>query len=286
LRGKRCLRDLTDYFRWNRLLSIILQGGNDGSWRYLETVSEDGNREKIESFLSREDIHFRAALIGGRRSRPRRFRRRVSNHQTSQGGAQRCCSAEPERKERNQDAAPASLPTSQPTPPTASSPAKDLPKLAVWDLVPRNTPDSHAQELTSILVSEIGKINKYEVYSQENVRTLAGWTEERMKLGCTSTQCLTALGQMDVARLISGSVAKIGNRYSVSLNLFDTQNSKSEKAVSEFCNSEDELIELIQVASRKLLGAELPPAKAEGRSTDERPNPPAAQKPSKPILKK
>jgi len=88
----------------------------------------------------------------------------------------------------------------------------------VWDLVSRNTPDSHAQELTSILVSEIGKIDKYEVYSQENVRTLAGWTEERMKLGCTSTQCLTALGQMDVAKLISGSVAKIGTRYSVSLN--------------------------------------------------------------------
>jgi hypothetical protein len=156
----------------------------------------------------------------------------------------------------------------------------------VWDLVSRNTPESHAQELTSILVSEIGKINKYEVYSQENVRTLAGWTEERMKLGCTSTQCLTALGQMDVARLISGSVAKIGSRYSVSLNLFDTQNSKAEQAISEFCNSEDELIELVQIASRKLLGAELPPAKAEGRSTDERPNHPAVQKPSKPILKK
>jgi hypothetical protein len=107
-----------------------------------------------------------------------------------------------------------------------------------------------------------------------------------MKLGCTSTQCLTALGQMDVARLISGSVAKIGNRYSVSLNLFDTQNSRSEKAVSEFCNSEDELIELIQVASRKLLGADLPPARAEGKPTEEKPNPPAAKKSSRPILKR
>jgi hypothetical protein len=203
----------------------------------------------------------------------------------------RTAEAVPARRARSQadgsqDATPARATTPQPAPATEPGPKKDLPKLAVWDLVSRNTPDSHAQELTSILVSEIGKINKYEVYSQENVRTLAGWTEERMKLGCTSTQCLTALGQMDVARLISGSVAKIGSRYSVSLNLFDTQNSKSEKAVSEFCNSEDELIELIQVASRKLLGAELPPARAEGRSSDERPNPPAAQKPSKPILKK
>jgi hypothetical protein len=203
----------------------------------------------------------------------------------------RTAEAVPARRSRSQaegsqEAGPARTTTPQPAPATEPGSKKDLPKLAVWDLVSRNTPDSHAQELTSILVSEIGKINRYEVYSQENVRTLAGWTEERMKLGCTSTQCLTALGQMDVAKLISGSVAKIGTRYSVSLNLFDTQNSKAEQAISEFCHSEDELIELVQVASRKLLGAELPPAKAEGRSTDERPNPPAAQKPSKPILKK
>ncbi len=82
-----------------------------------------------------------------------------------------------------------------------------------------------------------------------------------MKLGCSSTQCLTALGQMDIAKLISGSVGKIGNRYSVSLNLFDTQNAKAEDAISEFCRSEDELIELVQVAVRKLLGAEIPLAR-------------------------
>jgi hypothetical protein len=194
--------------------------------------------------------------------------------------------AEPASRDGNQDAAPSNVPKSQPAPLPDSSPAKDLPKIAVWDLVSRNTPASHAQELTSILVSELGKIKKYEVYSQENVRTLAGWTEERMKLGCTSTQCLTALGQMDIAKLISGSVAKIGSRYSVSLNLFDTQNSKAEQAISEFCNSEDELIELVQIASRKLLGAELPPAKTEGRPPDQRAKPAEAQSPSKPILKR
>ncbi len=67
------------------------------------------------------------------------------------------------------------------------------------------------------------------------------------------TKCLTALGQMDVAKLISGSVGKIGDRYSVSLNLFDTQKTRSEKSISEFCRSENELIELVQMAVRKLL---------------------------------
>ena len=137
--------------------------------------------------------------------------------------------------------------------------AKDLPKIAVWDLSPREVKPTYAQELTAILVSEMTKIKKYEVYSQDNVRTLAGWTEERMKLGCTSTQCLTALGQMDIGKLISGSVGKIGNTFSISLNLFDTQNAKAEKAVSQFCRTEDELIPLLQMAVRELLGEEVPP---------------------------
>jgi hypothetical protein len=98
-------------------------------------------------------------------------------------------------------------------------------------------------------------MGRYEVYSQENVRTLAGWTAEKMALGCTDTKCLTALGQMDVGKLISGSVGKIGDTYSISLNLFDTQNVKAEKSISEFCRSENELIGLLQQGVRKLLSA-------------------------------
>jgi formylglycine-generating enzyme required for sulfatase activity len=146
--------------------------------------------------------------------------------------------------------------------------AKELPKIAVWDLVSREVKPTYAQELTSILASEIAKLKKYEVYTQENVRTLAGWTEERMKLGCTSTQCLTALGQMDIAKLISGSVGKIGSRYSISLNLFDTQNARAENMISEFCRSEDELIDLVQVAIRKLLGEEVVPSKVEEKKPE------------------
>jgi len=131
---------------------------------------------------------------------------------------------------------------------------KDRSKVAVWDLTPGDIKAAYAQDLTSILVSEISRSGKYEVYSQDNVRTLAGWTAERMTLGCTDTKCLTALGQMDIAKLISGRVGKIGNRYSVSLNLFDTQNARAEKSVSEFGRSEEELIDLVQVAARNLLG--------------------------------
>jgi len=132
-------------------------------------------------------------------------------------------------------------------------PARDIPRVAVWQLEPRETKPSQARELTSILVSEVVKLRKCEVYSQEHVQVLAGWSAERMKLGCTDSKCLTALGQMDIAKLIWGSVGKIGSRYSISLSLFDTEKAKADHALSEFCNSEDELIELLQKAVPKLL---------------------------------
>ncbi len=145
---------------------------------------------------------------------------------------------------------------------------KELPKVAVWDLAAMEVKVTYAQQLTAILVSELDKVQKYKIYSQENVRTLAGWTEERMKLGCTNTQCLTALGQMDVTKLISGSVGKIGSRYTISLNLFDTQKAEAEKNISEFCRTEDELIELVQLAARKLMGIEVAATKMEEKAKE------------------
>ncbi len=140
-------------------------------------------------------------------------------------------------------------------PSPAVLPGQELPKMAVWDLSPGNIPPTYAQDLTFILVSEINKLGKFEVYSQENVRTLAGWAAERMALGCTDTKCLTALGQMDIAKLVSGRIGKVGDTYSISLNLFDTQKIRAEKSISEFTRSENELIGLLQKCVRKLLAA-------------------------------
>jgi hypothetical protein len=146
--------------------------------------------------------------------------------------------------------------------------SKELPKIALWDLTAGNITPSYAQDLTNILVSEISKLGKYAVYSQENVRTLAGWTAERMTLGCTDAKCLTALGQMGIAKLISGGVGRVGNRYSVSLNLFDTQSARAENSVSVFGHSEDELTDLLQVAVRNLLGIEVAPSKDEKKKAE------------------
>jgi len=138
-----------------------------------------------------------------------------------------------------------------------ASAQKELSKIAVWDLVAGKLTPSYAQDLTALLASEVSKLETYEVYSQDNVRTLAGWTEERMPLGCTESKCLTALVQMDISKLISGRVRKIGNTYSMSLNLFDTQSVRAEEIIPEECKSEVELIPLVRQVVRKRSGIEV-----------------------------
>lgn len=136
------------------------------------------------------------------------------------------------------------------------SPGKDLPKIAVWDLAALGIPNEYAKQLTQILASEIDKLRIYEVYCQENVRTLAGWQARKMQLGCTDTKCLKALRQMDIAELISGTVGKLGETYTVSLSLFDTRSVRAERKISELCSSENELIGSLQQAIYKLLELE------------------------------
>jgi len=60
---------------------------------------------------------------------------------------------------------------------------------------------------------------------------------------------------------------EIGNRYTVFLSLFDTQNVRSENKLTDYCRSEDELIELVQATLRKLLGEEMvsPPPPAQSK---------------------
>jgi len=54
--------------------------------------------------------------------------------------------------------------------------AKEIPKIAVWDLAAKNISADHASILTSILVSEVNNLKKYEVISFDNIR--AGTSSE------------------------------------------------------------------------------------------------------------
>ncbi|MBA4394846.1 MAG: hypothetical protein C0407_14945 [Desulfobacca sp.] len=132
------------------------------------------------------------------------------------------------------------------------SPAKELPKMAIWDLEAKEVTPAFAKDLTSILIKEIIKVEIYAVYTQENIQTITGWTEQEKILGCSNPQCLTALGQKDIAKLISGSVGKSGDRYVLTLSLFDAKKTITERTVSEFCQSDDQRIELVQISVKKL----------------------------------
>ena len=50
---------------------------------------------------------------------------------------------------------------------SATSLAKELPKIAVWDLTSGDIKGAYAQDLTLILASEISNLGSYEGYSRK-----------------------------------------------------------------------------------------------------------------------
>jgi len=116
-------------------------------------------------------------------------------------------------------------------------------KVTILDLESRNMSGQTAKTVTSFLISEVVKLG-YEVYSQESLHRLTEWTAERMMFGHTDTKLIEGLARMDVSKLIFGSVNKTGNQFSISITLFDVQNSKVEKSISRTCDREDQLIEI------------------------------------------
>ncbi len=71
--------------------------------------------------------------------------------------------------------------------------ARELPKIALLNSTPDDITPAHPQAVTSVVGSEAAKLRKYEVYSQDNVRILAGWGAERMTFGCTDNKRLTVI---------------------------------------------------------------------------------------------
>lgn len=130
--------------------------------------------------------------------------------------------------------------------------AKDT--IAVWNLESPDVPVSYIKTLTSVFLSEILKSKKFEVYSENDISNVAGWQGDKKIIGCTRAECLRALARMDIAKLISGRVGKIGNTYSLSLSLYDNRTAKLENSVSDECSSDDELILIARKAVRNLLG--------------------------------
>ncbi|MCP4498668.1 MAG: PEGA domain-containing protein [Deltaproteobacteria bacterium] len=141
----------------------------------------------------------------------------------------------------------------------ASTSAKAAPKKVrtiVLDLKARRGADADlAVVLSDIVQGEIGASGKRKVFSKADVERLMQYESDKAAMGCDDESCLAELASaLDVDRVITGSIAKVGSKIYVVLSEFDSTNVEPLARVQKRLPvDEDELVNGVQILARKLL---------------------------------
>lgn len=128
--------------------------------------------------------------------------------------------------------------------------------IAILDLVATNISKEEAGMLSDRLRSEILKTGKFEIMEREKIDLILkeqGFQETGL---CNTTECSVEVGQLlAVNRIVTGSVGKMGNLYSINLRLLDVQTGKNLKTAEEdcMCPIEDVLLYSIRKVAYKLV---------------------------------
>jgi TolB-like protein len=123
-------------------------------------------------------------------------------------------------------AAEAPAPSPEPAAPPAPQKAGAKPRLVVLGLNAAGGVEPEvAASLTEAITKEISTRGFFEVMSMAEIQTILGSERRRQVTGCkeTATDCLAELADASGARfVVSGSVAKLGTAYQLSLQTLDT----------------------------------------------------------------
>ena len=110
-----------------------------------------------------------------------------------------------------------------PAPPVAVQ----KPRLAVLDLVAGSGVETNVtQPLSEALTAEVQRRGFFDVVSQRDINTMLGLERQKQMMGCSddSSSCLTELsGALGARFVLSGSIARLGSAYQLTLTTLDTQ---------------------------------------------------------------
>ena len=127
--------------------------------------------------------------------------------------------------------------------------------IAILDLIATNISKEEAGMLTDRLRSEIMKTGKFEIMEREKMDLILkeqGFQETGF---CNTTECSVQIGQLlAVNRIVTGSVGKMGNLYSINLRLLDVETGKNLKTTEEdcMCPIEDVMLYSVRKVAYKL----------------------------------
>ena len=131
--------------------------------------------------------------------------------------------------------------------------------IAILDLSATNISKEEAGMLSDRLRSELFKTGKFEIMEREKMNLILkeqGFQETGF---CNTTECSVEIGQLlAVNRIVTGSVGKMGNVYSINLRLIDIETGKNLKTAEEDCMCPLENVLLYSVRKVAYKMADLP----------------------------
>jgi len=131
--------------------------------------------------------------------------------------------------------------------------------VAVLDFEGRGISQLEAATLTDRLLSELANTNAVILVERNQMQEIL---EEQgfQQSGCTTDECAAEVGALlGVQYMVSGSIGKIGNSYTIDAKMFSVETGATEKTVSKTYKGEvDGLITEIEITAWDLVGLQPP----------------------------
>ena len=139
------------------------------------------------------------------------------------------------------------------------------PRIAVLDVKSRvGVSPELAEGITDDVVIEVRRrVPRATVVSAEEIRSMIGFEQQKSKLGCQETSCLAEIGgALGVDFLLTGSLARFGSTYLLSLQLVETRAAQVKRQASFQLQgkSDDALLAAVRKAVEQLFPARSGPA--------------------------
>ena len=174
-------------------------------------------------------------------------------------------SAAPARPRPAAPAAPVALPAAPPeAAPEAPAPApgpvaqparSEKVRVAVLDLTTAGVSLDLAANLTNVVAAELAGLEIFSVISRADIRAMLTHEQDRNLLGCdASSSCVADLGgALGVRYLVSGSVGRVGERFTLSLSVADVERGRQEARSTDSVAAEAGLLDLAKKTSRAVV---------------------------------
>lgn len=121
------------------------------------------------------------------------------------------------------------------TAPPARAAGESKVKIAVLDLQERGVDKQLAASASSLVASELQKLDVFKVISREDIRNMLQFEKDKQSVGCEADQaCLAEIGgALGVEFIVAGSLAKVGDTFIISLQLNNVKAASVDNRVSE-----------------------------------------------------